>query len=518
MAIDEKITQIDDLYLYEIIKNPVLFIEFINNYDRSGGEEIFELTQYQKVLVCDFSSYVSVRQARATGKTVAIVNLLIWVMVFNVFPNDYCVYHIPNKVHLEPVWNGLIKSFRINSFLKQFIMPNSGINSSDYTIKLINHAILMCRIAGQTGTGQAVIGLHTPFEVFDESGYYPFQTFIEAQPTLNTFTPGHRMIVSGVPDGRREKSVNYHCDQENSSYSKHWVTAFENPRFTEKDNQKAIEQYGGKDSDDYIHLILAEHGKPIFALFDRGMFSFSQDPVYKLNLNGSILQENLTEYVSKLATFPGVPDKKFPVILGIDLGYTEPTAIIILYKELPYGRLHFHGRIRLDKVSYPIQERLIDFLDTKFNPSIIGTDAGGVGKPVLQHLQEDKEYFHKNYEKKLIPIDFSSSIVLGINSEGEEIKSKTKPFATTVLQDYANSHKLIFSHTDLEMVAELERMTYSKTPSGDIVYRTMTEKGGKRGEDHFTSALLCATMAYYLQNEFIQSKPEKKKLFKPSWL
>jgi hypothetical protein len=130
---------------------------------------------------------------------------------------------------------------------------------------------------------------------------------------------------------------------------------------------------------------------------------------------------------------------------------------------------------------------------------------------------EDKEYIHKDYKKRMVPVDFSSSIVLGIDSEGKEIKSKTKPFATSVLQDYANNHKIVFTSTDLEMITELERMTYSKTPTGDIVYRTLTVRGGKKGEDHFTSALLCASLAYYLNNEFILNRPEIKKLAKPHW-
>lgn len=60
-------------------------------------------------------------------------------------------------------------------------------------------------------------------------------------------------------------------------------------------------------------------------------------------------------------------------------------------------------------------------------------------------------------------------------------------------------------------------MTYTKTPSGDIVYRTITVKGGKGGEDHMTSALLCGILAYYLQNEFLFSRQPKKKLMVPRW-
>jgi len=49
------------------------------------------------------------------------------------------------------------------------------------------------------------------------SGYYPQGTFTELQPTLNTFTSGHRLLVSGVPTGLRENNVLFHTDQENSS-------------------------------------------------------------------------------------------------------------------------------------------------------------------------------------------------------------------------------------------------------------------------------------------------------------
>jgi len=223
----------------------------------------------------------------------------------------------------------------------------------------------MCRIAGLSGTGGNVIGLHSPFFIVDESGYYPWGTWIELQPTLNTFTHGYRLMVSGVPTGLREKNVNYHCDQENSSYSKHKITAYQNPRFTESDKQKAIEDYGGEDSDDYIHLVLAEHGKPLFSLFDRSSMKIESDPVYKLEISGLNLQQNMSEYIAKISTLPNISDKRIKTMLGIDLGYTEPTAIFVIYFDDKW-RMRFHAKIRLDKVSYDIQEKIIDLLDTLY--------------------------------------------------------------------------------------------------------------------------------------------------------
>lgn len=516
MPIVEKITQ-EDLILYEILRNPVLCTEFIENFDKLPTEEVFELSDFQQEILCDFNHYVSIVAGRAVGKTVTLVSYIRWLLVFNVFPNDYIVYFVPSKVHLEPVWSGLVRTFRTNSFLKNFVVAGGGFNASDYKVTLLNQAVLHCRIAGQTGTGVSVIGLHTPFFIVDESGYQPWGSWIELQPTLNTFTPGYKLMVSGVPDGRRENSVCYHCDQENSNYSKYRISADDNPRNTEEDKLKAIEQYGGEDSDDFIHLWKGEHGKPVFALFDRNNFLIVQDAVYKIQLNGIQMENNLSDYLAKLAIIPPIQKEHRTILMGIDLGYTEPTAIIILYEDRG-GAFHFHSRIRLDKVSYTIQEKLIDMLDTKFQPHVIGIDRGGGGVPVVQRLLESEDFIHKDYNKRLVPIDFSSQITLGTDSEGNEVKSKAKPFATSVLQDYCNNHRIIFSSTDLEMVSELERMTYTKTPTGDIVYRTLTTKGGKKGDDHFTASLLVAVMAYYLKTDYLSYRVERKSLAKPSWL
>jgi hypothetical protein len=515
MSISEKVEQ-SDLILYEIIKNPVLFGEFVNNIDKLDFEDEFEFTDYQKEFICDFNSYEELCCGRAVGKSLSLVNILLWALVYNLFPNDYLLYTVPSKVHLEPIMTGLSRQLRSNSFLKNFIEPRGGINNSDFTIKMLNNATLLCRIAGQTGTGANVIGLHSPFEILDEAGYYPWGTWLELQPTFNTWVPGCRKIVSGVPTGLRENNVLYHVDQENSTYTKHRISAYRNPRFTDSDKQRAIEQYGGEDSDDYIHFIMGQHGRPVFALFDRSNMEISNYPVYKLIFDG-LISENLMDYINKLAIFPGLPDKSYKSLIGIDLGYTEPTAIFIMYID-NMNRIKFHGKITLNKVSYPIQEKFIDMLDTKFEPIIIGIDKGNVGISVIQRLQEDKEFLHKDYKNRLIPIDFSSSITLGIDNEGNEIKSKTKPFSVSVLQDYTNNHKIVYTSTDLETVAELERMTYSKNINGDIVYKTLTQKGGKKGEDHFTSALLCGALAYYLTNEYILVKREKVKLAKPIWL
>lgn len=448
--------------------------------------------------------------------TVSISSIIIWMLVFNVFPNDYIVYTVPNKVHLDPVFTNLVRMFRSNSLLKHFIEQRGGINGADFTIKLLNQAHLICRIAGQSGTGANVIGLHTPVVLADEMAYYSWPTWMELQPIVNTWTPGFRVMVSGVPTGVREKNVLYHCDMENSSYTKHRINSYMNPRITKEDEERAIEQYGGRESDDFQHNFLGLHGKPVFSIFDRSTFLIENYPIYKLSMNGIEIKDNLMEYKSKVSLLPGIPNVDEEVIFGIDLGYTEPTAIIVMSLD-KYNRLKFHARVRLTKVAYHIQELVIDLLDSKYRPALIGIDKGNVGVSLTQSMMESQNWAHKDYSKRMIPVDFSGAITIGIDSDGKEIKSKTKPMSVSILQDYSNSHRIIYSHKDPEMISELERMTYTKNPSGDISYKTLTVKGGKQGEDHFTSALLCGVMAYYLNTEFLVTQPKKKKLMGSMW-
>jgi len=514
--IEERCTR-DDLEVYEIFRNPCLLGEFISNLDRTEHEEEFILTSYQKEYLCDFNSYVSLMASRATGKTVALTINIIWALLFNIFPDNYVVYTVPSKVHLEPVFANLTRMFRSNSLLQQYIERNGGINGSEFSISLKNQSKLICRIAGMSGTGANVIGLHTPYVILDEAGYYPFATFLELQPIVNTWQNGYKLVCSGVPTGLREKNVLWHTDQENTNYTKHRISSFQNPRFTEEDRQRAIEQYGGEDSDDYVHLWLGQHGKPVFSLFDRNAFDIQSYPVYKFEFDGVREGDNLINILSGISILPALPDKIKQCIMGIDLGYTEPSCVFVMYEDPSNGTIKFHAKVKLTKVTYPIQEKIIDLLDTKYNPYIIGIDRGSAGVSVIQNLLEHRDYVHKDYKKKIVPIDFSSSISLGIDSDGKEIKQKTKPFAVTVLQEYTNNRKIIYSYTDTEMITELERMTYSKTPTGEIVYKTLTQRGGKRGEDHFTSALLCAMTSYYMVNDYNLFAVEKKKLMMASW-
>lgn len=512
MALKQK-PKHEDLILYHIVSHPVLFSEFYRNVDLEEHDQPIELTQYQKEQLCDFAPEVSMSQARATGKTFTLSSLMHWLLINNAFPGDYIIYSVPNKVHLKPVWDIMVRELRTNSFLKHFISRTTGINASEFIIRLLNSTTLMCRITGNDGTGRNVVGLHTPFFLIDEAALYEWKSWIEMQPTINKHTPGYRLIVAGVHSGVRDENVLYFVDQISDSFTKHRHSALENPRYSEKQHQDDIKRYGGVDSDDYIRNVLGLPGRPSYAIFDRSLMSISNYPTFKIVLDGLRLKEDISEYLNHLRMLPPLPDEARDCIIGVDLGYSpDPTAIWVMYKNRS-GVFKFHAKIRMNKVSYPLQMKLLDYLDSKYKPLVIGIDEGNTGKSEIQRLKLDPALAHKNYAERVVPVAFKSNIIMGKDAEGEDIKQELKPFIVTVAQEFTNSGRLVYTSTDYDFISELERMTHTKTANGNDVYRTLGIAGGQMGEDHFTSAMLCALMAYYKTVEMEEINPSKKKLY-----
>lgn len=516
MALVEKLTY-EEKALLEVVQHPVLFGEFLENLDKSDSEEQFELAIYQKEFIADFNHYVSLCCGRSVGKTTSLTFILLWLLINNPYDAPYYVYLVPSKVHLDPVFTNLVHKFRTNSFLSQYLDKKKGINSSTHKITLNNGASLDCRIAGQSGTGENVVGLHTPHIIIDESAFFPIGTFIEAQPTLNTWEKGFRLYVSGVPDGRRDGSVCYYADQIDEKYSKHRVSAHQNPRYTQEDEERNIKQYGGVNSDDYKHLVLGEHGDPFYSVFDRSRMLIEEYPVYKMELDGYSLSDNIASYIEHLSVIPSLPKKAYAPFIGVDLGYVDPTAILILYQDDDLN-IKFHSSIVLKRVSYPVQEKIIEFLYNKFRPYLIAIDEGNIGKAVVQNLSTNDYYKNIGLSSVIFPVAFGSNITVARDENKNDITEKVKPFSIKVLQEYSDLHKVIYSSTFSEIISELERMAYTKNINGEVVYKTLGIKGGEKANDHLTSALLCGILGHYVKNDLVINDYRKKDLFLARWI
>src|SRR5690606_26304961 len=124
-------------------------------------------------------------------------------------------------------------------------------------------------------------------------------------------------------------------------------------------------QFGGVNSEAYVHMVLGEHGSPVWAVFDRALMLIENYETVVKELWGNYLKEDAQLGFKQILELPPVPRGVEDVIFGIDLGYTDPTAIIIMYRYL--DRWRQLARLIWKQVSYDHQKDLISFLITRYN-------------------------------------------------------------------------------------------------------------------------------------------------------
>jgi hypothetical protein len=516
----------EEIAIVDILRHPVLGPEFIRNFNdipedsdmpvNFYEETYYEHTDYQKRMLCDFNPYVVLCCARQIGKTETLIDKITFYLINNFWNDQYITFMAPNKVHMDPVFSRLRLWLGSNEFLKHLV-DRGSVNSGNFTIKLKSGGNLVCRIAGTSGTGQNVIGLHSPIIIIDESQAFPWSTWEELQPVLNHWTPGFQMMLAGVPDGRRERSVLFHADQKDEHFTHHRIPSAKNPRWSETAEKKAQEQYQGVNSQTYIHLVLGEHGTPVFAIFDRATMKIEAYDTIVRELRLQELKEDKQAGYRQILELPQIPRNAEQILFGIDIGLTvDPTVIIIMY--LSNGAWYQHARLVWRQIDAPEQERLIAFLDNKFNPHLIGTDDGSSGKPIIQHLLMDEKYKDRKFNDRLVAINFASTVSIGKDEEGNDIKIRAKEYSVQYLQQLSNNHRIVYSKLDEELITEFERTTYTKSISGHISFKTFTERGGERGGDHNLAAYLSGFLAWYIRNESTFILTPKPKLFSSRWI
>jgi len=531
----EKVTLSEgDLAVLEIIEDPVLFSEFI----RCTDEEIEQGTgwhydNYQRKMLIDSSPYISIATGRTTGKTASMETKIIHTAVSNKYKKasaNEILLVVQNKAQLEPVFLRLINFFRRHQLLKHFV-DRLGVNMSSHEIRLLNGCLIRCRIVGSTADSN-VIGLHVPCIYVDEGQVFNYVAWNSLMQCLTTWDTVEScgadffLWVSGVPNGLREKNVLYECDQINEKFSRHNVSRLSSIRYTKQQHKTDLKQYGGESGDDYVHLVLGEHGSPAFSVFDRKLMRIEDYPVSVSILNNISLDQHDGQF-NDLLRAPDLPadiQKKYDLIIaGIDAGFSnDPTIITVLWREKETLTWREFVRIELRRIKYPLQAKIINWLDTIYGFNMIAVDAGHSGLALCQILQdEDGDFKSRNYIKRLIPVDFQANVVTGYDEDEKEIKDRVRKFTIQTLQKWSQNDQIIaFSTQDDDVISELERVGFTRDMLGQPKFFVYSSQGGQRGEDHILASLLTWVYGYYYKY-YSPEKPTKGKysdLVRGGWL
>jgi hypothetical protein len=394
----------------------------------------------------------------------------------------------PNTNQLTPLLDRIIIKFTTSPFLKDFL--NNNVNRSkgtlDFQLGSRRHR-LNARIAGSRGENN-LVGLHIPKITGDEFQLFPMTAFDQMQPTLNTWEPRVQELYTGVPNGMRNTAL-YVLDVKTPKFKKYRIPAPNNPYFTKEDWDDAIIKFGGESSDTFQQLVLGKHGSPSFQVISRDQMKLVPIDFYSFRYTAADKDKG-KQYTDLL---PIVKLKNVEsLILAIDPGFSDPTIIQLMgFSENTWKCF---ARYRLQRVDYPEQEKIIDYLARSYNVSKITIDigAGGGGAGIMQSLKSRPEYATFDYSAKIEGIQFNEKISIASFDNNIEISESFKAWATNEMIKHISSGFLVFSEIDAEGVSQIERVARQKRTSGHMHYYVVSPRGhGESNDDHIYASYLC---------------------------
>lgn len=505
MILDE--IEEDEWALSQILANPVMFREFINENDPIWQP----LEDHERAWTSCTSHHVCMCCGRSVHKTTSMIEMLYYWMINELFvPGDPGLFVlVPNKAQKD-VSFPRIRSACLNHWLiKQYVSP-TAINIQEGRVEFKNGFTFIMRIAGTAGTDANVIGVHTMRIWVDEAQEFPWQTWLSLQNCLKVEIPTHQLFVSGVPNGERQKNVLFECDQIDEKYISFNIAQTMMTWWTvEMEYQKRKEyQALQDDSEDYKHYVLGQHGVPTFAVFDRTRFLLEDYDTPLVILNQKMFESakrvdsegnlimHIEEVVVPIISLPKGPGYTPLVGVGYDVGYSpDPAVFLIIYLSMD-GTWRVLSRYVLQRVEYIFQRETLNWLDNIYHFNFIGLDMGGPGKVQYQDLAgENTVYPTYDYANRIFPVEFGGkTLVAAKNEKGETIEKydNTKSYAVETLSRWIHEHRLAFAKADANLMEEIERTKVSRSQSGEPLYRT--------DNDHQMAALMCGILAY--ENKF----------------
>jgi len=518
----------DEWALAQILGNPVTFREFINEDDPLWKP----LEEHERAWTACKAHYIAMCCGRSVHKTTSMIEMLYFWVVNDLFirgdPGVFLL--VPNQAQKNLSFTR-IRSACLNHWLiRQYVMP-TAINVTDGKIEFKNGFQLIMRIAGAAGTDQNVIGVHTMRIWVDEAQEFPWQTWLSLQNCLKVEIPDFQMIVSGVPNGERNKNVLFETDQVDEKYVSFNIAQTMMSWWTpEMEFEKRKEYHSSQeDSEDFKHYVLGVHGVPTFAIFDRARFLMEDfeiprviltqkmfDMATRTDIEGNV-QLFINEVITPLPNLPIENGVKPLVGLGYDVGYSPDPAVFFIMYQHSSGVWRNLARFVLQRVEYHLQRETLAFLDTIYNFNFLGIDMGGPGKVQYQDLVgEHSPYKKYKYMDRLYPVEFGGFMTVAAKDEGGlmiEKKDQVKRVAVETVSRWVHEHRFSFAKHDLNLIEELERTKFSRSQTGEPVYRTE--------DDHQFAAMMCAIMSY--ENKFgppvIFDRPEiKPKLISARWI
>jgi len=438
-----------DRNFIETFLHPVAFFEFIHDAPPR---------QFQREVLLDDAQLLQLDCARGVGKTFTLIPDIIRTILLN--PGKTGLVTTPYNAHIVPLWDTLVSKIYSKMNMEDSLIRSS--RSPDYLMTFKNGFTLNGRIASASA-GRSLLGLHLDYVWADEAQlYFPAET-AQLQGCLNS---GCKIKLAGVPNGIR-KSYLYKSTQ-GDSFHHYTVNKFSDPTYTKEDDDRMAIVLGGRTSQAYSNLILAEWGLPQAVAFPERWWGTCIEPApsYKIY-----------NYVDK-EIFNRPDDLYYPEFnvenarITADIGYNPDPTVIGVHCKID-GVWHLTSKFVLNMVDPVEQAKFMHFLAGFYKISAISLDVGNIGKAVYLELLKLKSDY------RVIAVNFGGAVIIGKDADGKEMKARIKYYSTVLLNNMFKK-KLLLLPDDEVLQDELKGATQSITPAGHQVYS---------GIDHNTDML-----------------------------
>jgi len=522
----------------QIIQNPVLFREFINEADPEYDPMNWKpLERHERAWTACKKNRMAMACGRSVHKTTTMIEMLYYWVISNDFirgdqPNLFVM--VPNKSQKDLSFGRIAGACRKHWLVSKLVDKNR-INMSEGRIDFLNGFQFVLRIAGAAGSEDNVIGVHTTKIWVDEAQEFPWKTWMSLQNCLKFEIPNHKMITSGVPNGERKDNVLYVSDQQDPDYISFNISQTMMSWWSPEVEYRRRKEYSSlqEDTEDYKHFVLGQHGVPTFSVFDRVRFKKDNYEVDRLVVTQAMLDKVKTTDINTgqvhyrledVISMPPIPKKwgvEPRVGIGYDVGYSpDPAVFFIMYEDATTGLWRNLSRLILQRVEYKLQRDILTLLDQTYDFNFIGMDMGGPGKVQWQDLcgeNADPAYKDRQFTERIFPVEFGAQMAVAAKDEdGEMVEKKdlVKRVAVETVSRWTQEQiRFCFSADDDNLMSELERTKFTRSATGDPVYKTV--------DDHQFAAMMCAIMAYqfrYGEPLFTERKEVKVKLLPAKWL
>lgn len=498
MPLEEKIAE-DPLFGL-LFFDQILFSQFFWDRDLS-----LPMTVPQKVMYGDTSEKRLNCTGRKTGKTILIEGTIVRLgCVHEGDPSspDEAMFFAPGQTHMVPVRDRVVSKLVGHTIFKHFL---SKYNKNDGILEFNTGLKWIVAIEGTSGKETNMVGFRTIYMLGDELAFGNQACEIGRKQTA---LPGCKWMYCGVPNGVRSTPF-FDLDQTHlgNDWSRHKLNSLDNPGTI--DYYGGIEGtmkyltglYGGVNTQGFITQAMGLWGEEAYSAFPPEAIAQREGwPYTYLEFRGAYVKNLIdSDILASQIRLPRVNAKRY--VIGIDYGYAQDPAVIMIFYELDNNDWQQLARIKLYRVPTPHQAKIIDAINREVldrRVVAICTDRPDVVASLTNTDKPDSFGNLDNYADKCVLSDPTGTVILK-DEQGKEMEKDGKPFKmrrkewmTEILRKamaFANANLPYPFHIhlcseDTETIEELVGTVQRKTAGHYMVY-----DAAKKGEDHNTDAL-----------------------------